>query len=59
MLYYVIEFINSYGHIIKRINIAENKSLIQVKRQAKKEKFLYPECYIEILDMINRKRIYA
>ena len=59
MLYYVAEFINAYGHVVKRINITENKNLVQVKKQANKEKFLYPECYIEVLDMINRKRIYV
>lgn len=58
MLTFYINFINSYGHIVKSIE-HKCKTEKQAVSKAKKEKFLYPECYIEILCYETRKRIYA
>lgn len=58
-IFYLVQYVNNYGHIVHEMPIMENKTIEQVKRQAKKEKFMYPECYIEILDIINKKRVYA
>ena len=58
-IFYLVQYVNNYGQVVHEMPIIENKTIEQVKRQAKKEKFMYPECYIEILDMTNHKRIYA
>ena len=55
---YEICFVNNYGHIIKSI-FNEFKTENQAIMLAKKEKFMYPECYIEILNLDTGKRIYA
>jgi hypothetical protein len=55
---YIIQYVNNYGHIVKDI-YTESSSEKQVIEKAKQEKLYYPECYIEILNLDTRKRIYA
>ena len=58
MYTFYVNFINSYGHIVNSF-VHKGKTEKQAIAKAKKEKFLYPECYIEIICYETRKRIYA
>ena len=53
-----IQFVNSYGHVVKDIFYKAKTEKAAITK-AKKEKFCYPECYIEIINMDTMKRIYA
>ena len=55
---YEICFVNNYGHIVKRI-FNEFRTEKQAITLANSEKSMYPDCYIEILNLDTRKRIYA
>lgn len=57
MYKFIIQYINNYGHIVKELLFAGTEK--QVINAAKKDKFLYPECYIEIINTETFKSIYA
>lgn len=55
---YEIEYVTNCGHIVKSF-IVECDTDKKAIRAAKKDKDLYPECYIEIICFDTLKRIYA
>ena len=63
MNHYVIEFLNSYGHVIHNIYIdcKTDKTAIQkAKREKAKEGIIYPDtAWIEIINLDTKKRIYV
>lgn len=58
MLTYEIQYINRYGHIVYSFQVKKDTDKKAIMA-AKKQKFMYPECWIEILCHETRKRIYA
>ena len=57
MFDFIIEYVNNYGHVVHSIKL-EKKTERQAIITANKNKFYYPECYIEILNLNTLKRIY-
>lgn len=57
MFTFEIEFVNEYGHIVHSFTFSGTEK--QAIRAAKKDKDLYPECWIEVICFETRKRIYA
>lgn len=54
---FIIQYVNKYGHIVKEFKYAGTEK--QAINSAKKDKFMYPECFIEIINTETFKSIYA
>ena len=58
MFTFEIEYVNRYGHIEGHF-IVKKKTERAAIMAAKKDKDLYPGCWIEVICFETRKRIYA
>lgn len=60
MYHFIIEFMNSYGHVINSFYYDCKTEKAAIAKAKKEKGIMYPDCsWIEIINLDTKKRIYA